>query len=551
MAGKSLTGDEAAHLPAGYSYLVTGRVVLNPMHPPLIKEICALPLLFLGVEMPVDAATLSRRGEDFTYQWRFGREFFARPDRDRLLFWGRVPAVLLSLGLAALIVRWASNLWGPLAGSLALFLYAFDPTITAHAQLVTTDVGFAFFATLFLYALRQYLGTPSALRLAGCGVALGLALGAKFSALSLIPLAALLIGAAAWLGAAEASENESLATARARRLWSACGAFARLLVVAYAVLWLVYLAPADPLFYLKGLRTVQRDIAGDFPFLLHGTIRPGGHPAYFLIAWLVKTPLPTLVLLGLAIASVRRARRIGRLDELFLVAPPLVLFAGYSMRAAQIGVRYLIPCFPFLFLFAARTASLSSRRVSTLLAALLAWSVVEFAAISPDHLSYFNQLAGGSRGGPRWLDDSNVDWGQGFVQLRDYLRRHPVGPYRLCHFPSNLDPKNYGIDGEPIWIDAILSPPPGTLILSAHCVARAQALLAQQYGDGPQNWLAHGVPEAIVGHAYYVYAIGPRGTDPPAAEEGAATRGQRSVNNALHSSGANSTANSPASRALL
>src|SRR5882672_8729765 len=112
MAGKSLTGDEAAHLPAGYSYLVTGKVTLNPEHPPLIKEICALPLLFLGASMPADQATIEHGAKERIYEWRFGRAFFSGPDRDKLLFWGRVPAVLLSLALAALILRWATELWG-------------------------------------------------------------------------------------------------------------------------------------------------------------------------------------------------------------------------------------------------------------------------------------------------------------------------------------------------------------------------------------------------------------------------------------------------------
>src|SRR5206468_5018569 len=64
MSGKSLTGDEAAHLPAGYSYLTTHKVTLNPEHPPLIKELCALPLLFLDVTMPIDQDSLERSAKD-------------------------------------------------------------------------------------------------------------------------------------------------------------------------------------------------------------------------------------------------------------------------------------------------------------------------------------------------------------------------------------------------------------------------------------------------------------------------------------------------------
>jgi hypothetical protein len=518
MSGKSLTGDEAAHLPAGYSYLTTHKVTLNPEHPPLIKELCALPLLFLDLTMPIDQDSIERSAKDSLYEWRFGHRFFAQPHRDQLLFWGRIPAVLLSLALAVLILRWATELWGPRAGSVALFLYAFDPTITAHAQLVTTDVGFALFATSFLYVLRRYLRAPSAGRLLAAGVTLGLALGAKFSGLMLIPLAAFLLGGAAWFDApsdgyeGEGAPRREIACPprpRARRLLSACGAFGALLLVAYPVLWLVYFAPTDPLFYWKGLRTVQSDTAVDYPTLLMGEIRPGGFSAYFLVAWLVKTPLPSLLLLAIALVLFLRGKGVGWLDEAFIAVPPLVFFFGYSMRAGQIGVRYLIPCFPFLFIFAARAATATSRALTAAVAALLAWYVVEFAAISPDHLSYFNEIAGGSRQGTYWLDDSNVDWGQGFIELGRFLRSHRIERYFLCSFPPNLDPKSYGIDGTPLWIDALLSPPPGTLVLSAHCVARARALMAQEHGDGAGNWLAHATPQAIVGHAYYVYELRP------------------------------------------
>src|SRR5262249_16802490 len=119
-------------------------------------------------------------------------------DADRLLFWGRVPAVLMSAGLAVLVMLWAQRLWGPLAGLLALALYVFDPTITAHAQLVTTDVGMSFFGTLFLSLLRRYLDRPSWGRLLVAGLALGLALSAKFSGVVMVPIAGLLVLLAAW-----------------------------------------------------------------------------------------------------------------------------------------------------------------------------------------------------------------------------------------------------------------------------------------------------------------------------------------------------------------
>ena len=500
MRDKSVTGDEIAHLPAGFSYLLTRRILLNPMHPPLVKELCALPLLFLDARMPADASTISEQSTNLAYQWQFGRAFFSQPGRDQLLFWSRVPAVLLSVGLALLVFRWASELWGRSAGALSLFLYAFDPTITAHAQLVTTDVGVAFFSTLYLYVLRHHLRGPRLRSLLVAGVCLGLALGAKFSALLLLPLTALLLAAAAW------SDGERPVPPRPGRMAAAAISFVVLLGIAYVVLWIIYFGPADPLFYWNGLKTVRQDIAVDYPVFLMGQFHPGGSWLYFPIAWVIKTPLPSLLLLGLAAALFLAGTRRNWREELFILAPALGFFAGYSALAAQLGIRYLIPCSPFFCIFTARVAA-SSRRVLSLAAGLLlAWHAAEFVAIAPDHLSYFNEIAGGSSGGIDWLDDSNVDWGQGFLEVDRYVRARPVGPYSICYLPSILDPASYGLEGKGIRIDALLSRPPGYLILSAHCIARAKAILTRKFGDGPANWLTHEEPTGVVGHAFYVYA---------------------------------------------
>jgi predicted membrane-bound dolichyl-phosphate-mannose-protein mannosyltransferase len=187
MTEKSATFDEVTHLPAGYSYLIERSIRYNPQHPPLIKEICALPLLLLDLRYPESPSE---------NEWIYGREFLFRQDAQRILFWGRIPALLLSLGMASLVAVWATHLWGWAGGLLALFLYTFDPTLTAHSQLVTTDVGVACFSVLYLWALRSYLRNPTWKSLLLSGLTLGLALGAKFSAVVLIPFSRLLCVAA-------------------------------------------------------------------------------------------------------------------------------------------------------------------------------------------------------------------------------------------------------------------------------------------------------------------------------------------------------------------
>ena len=517
MRGKSATFDEVVHLPAGYSYLRTGLFKINPQHPPLIKELCALPLLFLDLKMPVDRETLQRSQVPLTYQWGFGRRFLYSQNADQILFLGRLVAVTLSLGLAALIAWWSLRLWGHAGALLAVSLYLLDPTVTAHAQLVTTDIGLAFFATLFLFALRRYVEDPARWRLILSGVCLGLALAAKFSGIILIPMAlVLLVLARAQADGNAAPQKASKAAARppkkgaakAQPRFSPWTSFLLLLPVAALVVWAVYFFPADPLVYLKGLATVNKDHdPGYHPYLL-GEMKPGRWYSYFAIAYLVKTPIPELMLLAFALFAFFKGKRASTLDEAFLLLPAATFFLGYSLTADNLGVRYLLPCYPFLMISMGRLGGVIAAGkawVKAGAAVLLIWMVAEFAWIWPDHLSYFNEITGVPPHGSRWLDDSNLDWGQGLIQLRDYLSENPLPDFSLCYFGS-ASPAYYGIRAREITVKDLLSPPaPGTYVLSAHCVARARAELARSYGEASGNYLAGAVPRQVVGHVFEIY----------------------------------------------
>ncbi len=281
-------------------------------------------------------------------------------------------------------------------------------------------------------------------------------------------------------------------------------------VVAYLVLWAIYFFPTDPFFYLRGLRDVKGDYDPRYLHFFMGEFRHESWLSYFFIAWLIKTPLPELVLVFsgviLTIAGFRENWR----EEVFLVVPLLGLFAGYSLLADPIGVRYVIPCLPFVFILTGRVAPALAavpRMGAVAASGLLLWSVTEFAAIWPDHLSYFNQIAGGWRGGIAWLDDSNVDWGQGYLELHEYLKTRKTTNARLCSF-GKFNPIYYGFDGKLLWLDDLLTPPePGTLILSSHCVGRVRAWLDSHSEKGQQNWLRETEPQTIVGHVYWVYDI--------------------------------------------
>ena len=507
MRDKSVTFDEVTHLPSGYSYLIQHAVRYNQQHPPFIKELCALPLLLIGVRTPVVFPDS---------EWSFGEEFLFSQDADRILFWGRLPAVLLSVGLGLLIMRWATELWGKSAGFFALFLYAFDPTITAHSQLVTTDIGVACFSTLYLYLLRGYLSNPGWKRLSLAGLSLGMALGSKFSAVILLPISLVLIVISHWGAPGRAGseafrkeppETEPLVS---DKLMRRLGAFLMMVTIAALFLWVIYFCPADPQFYWKGIKAVNQDHGKNPYFYLMGELKQGGWKYYLIVAWLVKTPIPMILCLAASLGLYLAHRRTSVLEEAFLWIPFSGYLVFYSLFGDDIGIRYLIPCFPFMFVFAARLVPSIleiGKPFRIAFIASLFWLVMEWVSIMPDHLSYFNQVAGGPENGIEWLDNSNVDWGQGLKQLRQYLRTHRIDDYAYCYFGTGRPPF-YGINGRRITdMDFFIRPTRGLIVLSAQCVPRGRDILDKVYGNNPLNWLRQQRPIYIVGHAYYIYEI--------------------------------------------
>src|SRR3989338_10714318 len=134
MQNFSPVSDEITHLASGYTYLKTGEIKLNPQHPPLIKILAAFPLLFLDIKFNPENQYFA--GAELK-EWKFGQDFFFENNPDRIIFWGRIPMILLSVFLGWFIFKWGKELFGFGAGIAGLFLYAFMPNIIAHSQLVT------------------------------------------------------------------------------------------------------------------------------------------------------------------------------------------------------------------------------------------------------------------------------------------------------------------------------------------------------------------------------------------------------------------------------
>jgi hypothetical protein len=297
---------------------------------------------------------------------------------------------------------------------------------------------------------------------------MGLMLCTKFSAVFLLPVAAVLVAASGL------------------RTPMKAGALVIMGLIATFVIQALYLSPGGLFLYSLGLQRVNADHNPDYLVFLGGQLQHS-FATYFPAAYLLKEPIAAIALAAIGLFAIRKSQA-----RLFLLLPPVVIFAAHMAFADDLGIRYIIPALPFLYLIGGLGAAwLIGKGTGGRIAvgALGCWLIVAAFGVAPDGLSYFNEAAGGPRNGPSWLDDSNVDWGQGLKQLKEYVKDRP---FKLAYFGS-FPPSGYGLNAEAV--DLTKAPTPGLYVVSAHFVARTPAV-----------WLRH--PTAIVGHALYVYEIG-------------------------------------------
>ena len=473
-ARSSVTFDENYHLPSGVLIAARGDIHVSPVNPPLVKALCALPPLALGARLPDSAAVASRS------QLAVG-ESFMRQNAARyqaLFFSARVVAALISVALAILVWRIARRFYGPPAGLLALAFYALAPEALAHGGLVTLDVATALGLLATIYASWRFArsGRPADWLLAA--LACGLAFLTRFTAALLIPTLALL--GVLW--------TLTRTARRPARLWTGLALLAptTLLILNLGYLGHTSFTPLGcfpdlmshelqtlrdrapglrlplPDDYIAGLdRQMFESQPGFTSTYLLGRDRTDRVWYYFPLALLFKWPLgflaALLVRLALRARSRPRGRRLAREATLIV---PIVLWLAASMFGARlnVGVRYVFPILPPLCIWLAGLAAFPARiglpaRTTLARWALAGWllagaQAVESVAAAPWYLSFFNRLAGGPGGGDRLVNDSNVDWGQGLIALKEEMERRGIRRIHLAYH-GTADPAIYGIDYVP------------------------------------------------------------------------------------------------------
>jgi hypothetical protein len=478
---QSQTPDEANHLLGGVRSWKYGDFGSNPEHPPFAKLVAALPVLSVP-SPPAIPYTQYFKSENFSK----GAEFLYTHDADGILWRSRAAVSVFTFALALLVLAAGSEIFGPGTGLVALLIFVFEPNLLAHGAMVTTDMAAAccFFAAV--YAYYRWQKHPTVWRIIVCGIAAGLALGAKHSGLFLIPVLIVLALIAIF---ATPSVNKTRRNDWCKDALHAAISLAIAGVIAYAILWAFYdfryqarpgalvmlptlqeyivsthsrfaeaviprLAAGHllPEAYLFGLVDIAGSAKRDPMFLL-GIDYATGHWFYFPIAFLIKSTLGFLALL-LAAPFLKDLWKAGKWRAtLPLLLPALMYFSVSLASTMNIGIRHILPVYPFFVLIAAAAAvALARKRKWGVYAAgtLLLFHAVSSAHVFPNYLTYANEAWGGPTNTYRLLTDSNADWGQGLRAAKSYLDAHGIKDCWFAHYGWNTNPAYYYVPCKPL-----------------------------------------------------------------------------------------------------
>lgn len=391
----SATIDEPMHLSAGLQIYKQHAFDLQRENPPLPRVVLSFAPWLGGVELKPDISEQLRL------------VFFSNGNYKTNLVLARCGNLVFFAIAAFAVWAWSRRELGSIGGLLAVLLFTMQPVIYGFAGLGTHDMPATAGVASCLYAFACWLDRPDAKHSALFGAAYAFATLCKFSCIGYVPAACIAM-----------TIVRMLRDRNARTLWKRMlPSFAIALAVTLLTIWIGYAFHTEP--FVDGIRKLAEvDRLGHKSYLL-GELRTTGWWYYFFIALALKSTLASLVLLLCAfVAKEHRVagEALAAVAAIFLVAMPSHL---------NLGIRYVLPLYAPLAVAAAAGALLLLRtRVRYVTIALLVWHCGASLLTHPDGFAYFNEAAGRQP----WtiLNDSNIDWGQDVLRLRNVAREKKI-----------------------------------------------------------------------------------------------------------------------------
>ncbi len=472
--GKSATMDEPMEGVAAFAAARDGEFRLGADTPVLAKY-------FAMIGENDDALDLRYEGPRWERgTWPFTRGAYLAAGSGRAdLFLGRARQAMLIVGMAlcAVVARWAWEIGGRAAALIAAGIVCFDPNIIGNSPLMKTDIAVTFTFAAAGYGLWRVGKKISAGSVAIMAVAAAAAPVVKVSGLLLPVLIGAMLFVRAMLPAAWETSRGMLKT-RGARVIAAAGLNLVIAGMFFLIVWWAYRFRAGPVVGPEqsadrigqiaiwagregivprawaGGVALNRGFSGGWPAYLLGMRSQRGWWYYFPLAWLFKTPLATIVAVGVAIfvASRRWREAGGRAWDVMALGAPAAVYATFAMTSHfDAGLRHFLPVYPFLIVGVAAVLgkwigdSMLRRRVMMQLCAVL---VIEVLSARPDYIGFFNWPCR-AIGPIHLLGDANLDWGQDLKGLVAWQQEHPMERLYVA-FYGVTPPWFYGLRYTPL-----------------------------------------------------------------------------------------------------
>ncbi|MBI5224921.1 phospholipid carrier-dependent glycosyltransferase [Candidatus Micrarchaeota archaeon] len=480
----SPTFDEPSYVIQGVAQLQSADFDLGKGNPPLMKYFAGVLPYLAGIRLPEG----HENGFDKENAIEFQTVFKSGMDSKQLIFLSRLPTLILTVLTALLVFVFGRKMYGEKAALFSLFLFAFSPIILAHGTLATLDMGTAFFTFLSMYLFWGFFDRPTYKSFALMAFSTGLAISSKMAGTHLLAMYAMIL-AIAHLKRMKMPKFGKLERMRGAKY--GISLFVLLLLIAGFVVLATYMFKIGAI-YPKGINKYVpdsgifgnatsigkavhfaledaivpfnfyiRDIALQFIHqkdpqvnYIFGEMHTSGIWHYYLVAVLVKSPLPFAVFLAFALLSLSKFRL--KFKEHFLLVPIAFILLYFSFLVPiNTGVRYVLSMMPFIFVFIGRvllwlgTFELGKniKPAAAIGAALCIWYAVSTIAAAPFYIPYFNEIAGGSDNGYRILSQSDLDWGQADFALNEYMQKNNI-PSIKYSYSGSVPPKYYGFNYE-------------------------------------------------------------------------------------------------------
>lgn len=506
MRRTSTTFDEILLPAAGARGLHIGEFNLVVDHPPLLQYVYGAPIALSDVNYPPEP----EGGWVYWDRYLYAKAFYwaSGNDAELIAFRARLMGVLMGVLLIATVYAITRRYAGTGAAVIAAMLIAFVPDVLAHSGISYNDVPLALVLVLAAYTLDRAIREPRPGRIVLAGVAAGIALATKFSAIAIGPLAVLLL-------ALEAGSGRW----RDRSWWKRILLGIPVLTIAtYLTLVAAYAGDFVLTDFWFGLEFNLEHVDKGHPAHLLGELSTQGWWYYFPLAFLFKTSAALHLLLLIALISLVRLLP-GNLGSRLLAHPLRTPFAAGALflllvilADLNIGFRHALPILPFACMLIAAGVAWSwrtgTRGMRVVLVALLAWNTISVARAWPWYISYLSEYAGPLEDSYRILSDSSLDWGQGLLELRRWMRAHDIPVVYLSYF-GTAPPEGYAIDYLPLPSYGPLSP--RRLVEGAppprHVAVSATNLAGVYLGSDPFAELRNYRPLAVLAGSIWLFEV--------------------------------------------